>query len=398
MLTKNKKSKGFSSLVTCLLAASLLLISFAVIKYGIISKNIFREKQTLDACGIALGVNIIQTNDVANICTESFLNRCGDLLNSNNPLFKCEDLGIECIANESCKRKFEVRSTYDPGLGSVEKAIEIEINEEVHDVEKIDAAVIFLLDYSGSMSGNRISQLKLATRQFINSQYNLSYSVILYNNDIIKHTDISKGLDHNQTAVSFVNETPAGGGTNFVRPINKALTLINETQHEVYYIVLVSDGSPNEGLSGSLNIVNNRIRSISQNNCLYSNALNPCITIFTLGVDNANMSILNSLSGNALSQQSENFSFNIAANETREAFNGIIKEIMCRIGPVFANDDIYIFEGLDLLEQGEDYIYDSLNKIVKFYDVSPINACSRMIDNDSDITLRWGRPLIKVIN
>ena len=179
------KQKGFASLMTCLLAGMLSLISFVTIKYGIMSRNIFHEKQILDSCGIGLGKTIISTNDVTNICNEIFLNRCAGLLESPDPDFLCEDLGLECNLNEDCKRSFKVTSTYNPGIRSTEKSIKIKINEEIHDVEKIDAAVIFLLDYSGSMRGNRINQLKTTVRQFVKANYNLSYSVILYNNNVI---------------------------------------------------------------------------------------------------------------------------------------------------------------------------------------------------------------------
>ncbi len=392
------KQKGFASLITCLLAGMLSLISFITIKYGIMSKNIFHEKQILDSCGIGLGKTIISTNDVTNICNEIFLNRCAGLLESPDPDFLCEDLGLECNLNEDCKRSFKVTSTYNPGIRSTEKSVKIKVNEEIHDVEKIDAAVIFLLDYSGSMRGNRILQLKSAINQFIASNYNLNYSVILYNSDTIETSNISKGLNHDNLVESIVDNNNAGGGTNFARPLQNALQLINSTDHEAYYIVLVSDGSPNEGLGESLSIVNNNIRSIDDNYCVYSTSLNPCITIFSLGVDNANMSILNNLSGNTLSQDPNRYSFNITANQTSDAFKAIIEEIMCRIGPVFSSEDLNVFNGLQKLEENIDYIYDRQNKIIKFYDVEPFNICTQIINNDNDITIRWGKPSIDIIN
>ena len=100
-----------------------------------------------------------------------------------------------------------------------------------------------------------------------------------------------------------------------------------------------------------------------------SSSQNPCITIFTLGVDNANTNILGSLSGNTISQNINDYMYTVNANQTEDAFNAIIEEIMCRIGPVIAQDDLYVFNNLELLDQNIDYVFDINNRILKFYDV-----------------------------
>ena len=396
---KNINKKGFASLVTCTLAAALALISFLVIKYGIISKNIFHEKQALDACGYAVGYNLIYYNDINKYCNNLNNNSCNiSRLNivSEETTFKCQEQQLVCEDNK-CYREFIVSSKYNPGLGIVEKSVIVRINEEVHDVEKIDAAVIFILDYSGSMNGNRIAQLKNAVRQFINYDYNLSYAVLLYNENVITTSSISKGLNHDQTALSIVNNNRSGGGTNFVKPIERALELINNSEHETYYIVLVSDGSPNEGINQSLNLVNQKIMSIDSSRCIYSTKENPCITMFTLGVDNANMEALKSLSGNSLTNNRQDYAYSISANQTSIAFSLIIEEIMCRIGPIESSNNIYVFDDLHVLEENIDYIYDNQHKILKFYDIDPHNSCSRMIENNSNITIRWGKPKVTPI-
>ncbi len=401
-MKKNKKNnKAFSSLITCLLAGTLAIISFLILRFGVISKNTFHEKQALDACGYAVGKNIIYSNDIQEFCLNSNNSSCnlrGNNLISEDTAFTCEDNGLVCDQDNNCYRELIVTSRYNPGVDFVEKSVKVKVNEEVHDVERIDAAVIFLLDYSGSMQGNRILQLKSAVNSFIDANYDLNYAVLTYNDDVIETSSISKGFDHDQTARSIVDRNVAGGGTNFARPIQRALSLISQTSHEVYYIILVSDGSPNEGAADSMNIVNNRIRSINSDHCIYSTSSNPCITIFSLGVDNANTSILDSLSGNSLSQDHNDFSYEISANETTLAFNAIIKEIMCRIGPVITEDLVYVFNDIDLLEENVDYFYDRSNKVIKFYDVPPLNICEQIINNNDNITIRWGKPLVEVIN
>ena len=169
----------------------------------------------------------------------------------------------ECNADEDCVRRFSITSTYDPGQKEVVKSVDITIPEETHDVEIVDAAVIMLLDFSGSMRGNRIVQLKNAVRHFVNEDYNLSYSVILYNNTVLVSSNIGKGQQHNQNVLSIINSNNSGGGTNFVTPLNRALTQIRNTNFESYYIMLISDGSPNEGIGPSSNFVQNNVFNIN---------------------------------------------------------------------------------------------------------------------------------------
>jgi len=393
---QHKNKKGFAALVVVLITAVLALASFGVIQFGRTSLNVIQEKQVLDTCSISAGQSIIKYNDPDFLCSAEYLNECAESLNSSQPSFTCEDLGLECDENGICERKFGISSTYNPGRGQVTKSVEITIPEETHDVDLVDAAVIMLLDYSGSMRGNRIVQLKNTVAQFINSDFNLSYSVILYNSDVIVKSDIGKSPQHKQTVLSIVNNNSPGGGTNFVSPLQEAILQIQSTNYEVYYILLISDGSPNEGSGPSQTFVQNNIFNLNDNNCIYSTEANPCITVYTLGVDNANTSALQSISGNTLNTSPNEFSFVVNANQVAAAFNAIIEEIMCRIGPIIADGDVNVFNDTQPLDEGVDYVYDNLYKIIKFYDEEPFNICTNMLNNNAEITIRWGKTKLYV--
>ena len=395
MINKDK-NKAFSALITCLIAGTLAAIAILVIKFGTNSKINMHEKQSLDSCGILIGQSIIKTNNIEEFCTNANQTSCNNDFFSAETSFSCEESGLECDSNNNCKRKFIVTSSYNTESGVINKSVKMLINEEVHEPEIIDAAVIFLLDYSGSMRNNRIRQLKNAFNEFVSRNYDLNYAVVLYNSDIIDYTDISKGLNHDQSAMAAVNNNRIGGGTNFVRPLEKALELINDSNHQSYFIILVSDGSPNEGQSPSERFVQNSIRSIDQSFCILSTFQDPCITIYTLGVDNANQGVLRSLSGNALDNDANNYSFGIDANQTVTAFEAIIAEIVCRIGPITSDESFYLFDGQNPLIKGEDYIYDPITRIAKVYDIEPNNYCQSIIENNNNLTLRWGNPIVQV--
>lgn len=388
--------KGFAAAFTLLLAATLAVISYKIITIGLIGIRVNTEKQLLDSCSIIAGQKIIKTNDILGSCDQSFLNDCARLVESSNGQFECVDLGVECDEENTCKRIIEVFSTYNPGIREVTKNVEVHINEESHEVENIDAAVIMLLDFSGSMKGQRISQLKNAVREFVQSRFDLSYSVIIYNNDIMSLSNIGKGLNHDQSILTMLNTYQANGGTNFVKPLSAALNKISINNYESYYILLISDGSPNEGSTPSINFVNNNIMSLEEENCINPSRINPCITVFTLGVDNADIDTLTMLSGNTISRDPQQYSYLVNSNQTSNAFNAIIEEIICRIGPVLAEENLNVFNNLTKLEENIDYIYDVDNKILKFYDSAANSTCTDMILNNAIITLRWGKPKLVV--
>ena len=390
------KNKGFAALTTVLLTVVLASLAFITIQYGRIVLNKSYEEQLHDSCSLVLGKTINKSNNIENICSTGFLNNCAISLDSREPNFICEDLGLECDNNGLCKRKFSIKSKYNPNRGYVTKENVISVNEEVHNINFVDAAVIMLLDFSGSMRGNRIVQLKNAVRHFINENYNLSYSVILYNSSVLVSSNIGKGQQHNQNVLSIINSNNPGGGTNFVTPLNRALTQIRSTNFESYYIMLISDGSPNEGIGSSQDFVQNNVLSLDNDACLFTTAQNPCITVYTLGVDNANQNALQSISGNTLSQNPEEYSYAVNANQVQLAFQAIIEEIMCRIGPVLAELPINVFNGLDLLDENIDYVYNEDTKVFKFYDVDPFYICTEMLNDSAQITLRWGKTKINV--
>lgn len=397
MVLSKKSNKGFVSLTIALLSAALAVAAFITIQFGRISLNIAEERQLLNSCSISAGQSLIATNDIENICSSDYLNQCVEAVNDDlMPNYVCEDLGLECLPDGECKRKLGISSTYNPGRGNVTKFNQIEVAEETHDVEMIDAAVIMLLDFSGSMNGNRITQLKNTVFQFIDSGFNLSYSVILYNNDIITTSDIGKSQQHRQSVASIIDNNNPGGGTNFVKPLQAALQQISNTNYDAYYVLLISDGSPNEGGTPSQNFVENNIMNINSNNCIFTTPQNPCISVYTLGVDNANENILQSLSGNVINNNSQEYSFIVNADQVSAAFNSIIEEIMCRIGPVIANGNLNVFNELQILEENIDYLYDDIYKIIKFYDSEPFNICTSMLNSNAQITLRWGRPKLDV--
>lgn len=388
-----KQNKGFASLIVCMISAVLAILAYMVIQIGGGYKQLSDSRQLLDTCAMSIGMDINYTNDVTQFCDRVEGLGCNLDVTSITPDFVCTDVGLDCSMSP-CKRKFSISSSVIINGHEVEDTTSVEIKEENHDVQKIDAAVILLLDFSGSMRGNRISQLKSAVQTFVSQNYDLDYAVVLYNSDIINATEISKGLNHDQRVLSIVNSNNPSGGTNFVKPLQKSKELIDRTDNEAYYIIMVSDGSPNEGGNSSINYVQNVLRNRDINDCYYSTSNSPCVTLYSLAVDNADVNVLNQISGNAINQNANEYSFSITANQVLIAFSAIIAEIVCRIGPVLSFNNLHIFNNTTKLREDLDFVYDNLFNIIKFYDIPPNNICNLMLTNDSNITIRSGAPKI----
>ena len=86
----------------------------------------------------------------------------------------------------------------------------------------------------------------------------------------------------------------------------------------------------------------------------------------------------------------------VNAQQTDAAFQAIIEEIMCKTENVLATQPVNVFNNLELLEENVDYVYDEQANVFRFYDVEPFFACTEMLENNAQITLRWGKVELNV--
>lgn len=118
--------------------------------------------------------------------------------------------------------------------------------KEKHDISK---TLLFVVDRSGSMSGEKIEQAKSSLRQMINQlgekdTFNIiSYSseVTLFQSELELVSDASR-----KAALSFVEDIYAGGGTNINEALSMALKQLND-HHRPTYVLFFTDGLPTVG-------------------------------------------------------------------------------------------------------------------------------------------------------
>ena len=421
---------GFTAYVIILLAATLAGISMLVIDFGRGANRIHTEKQLLDSHGFIVGQQIISQGLGAACVNGEFVGDTDELsqalfnqldqVEREDRTYLCEELDDgEVIVREEGDpsgppgtfRRYRVSSSYnalaDPSQVNQQgedknRSVIVEVREINGEVERPRPQIMFVLDYSGSMnSNNRANRLKGAMQEFVNANYEVDYGVILFDSNVRTTIGLGEGANHNQSVMSTVNGNNPGGGTNFHGPLQNAVGALNQTNNQHSYVVLVSDGQPGDG-SSAQSFVNNTIRGIDPDICQSRSGNSICHTVYTLGVDGANLNMLESLSGNAATAPGDRdtFTFSIAAQDTQAAFRAIVDDILCSFGPlepqpsVEEENTISVFLNESPLTRNVDFEYDRSTNAVKLYDADGNQACTNALDNGGSITIRYGKPRV----
>jgi len=131
-------------------------------------------------------------------------------------------------------------------------------------LQPLSKHVIFVLDISGSMSGEKISQLKDAMFTILDDMTPKDYFDIIQFSSTCKrwypehHEDTSLAIqatgDNRKEAILYTNGLYAGGGTNINEALLEGLEAANEAKRSEYLpqelqsiIVFLSDGQPSSG-------------------------------------------------------------------------------------------------------------------------------------------------------
>lgn len=124
---------------------------------------------------------------------------------------------------------------------------------------KTKKSVIFVVDRSGSMSGEKIEQAKEAAKFVLNNlNEGDTFNIIAYDSDVesfepelqkMDETSRKKGLD-------FVDNLYAGGSTNIDGALSKAMGMLKDDSRPSY-ILFLTDGLPTHGEQNEGKIVAN---------------------------------------------------------------------------------------------------------------------------------------------
>ncbi len=122
--------------------------------------------------------------------------------------------------------------------------------------------IIFVIDKSGSMSGEKIDQAKDALEFIIQKLGNDDrFNIIIFDSDINEYTDSLKSasLANIEDAVSYVQEITAGGSTNINDALLNAIEILGNSKNteSPRIIFFLTDGLPTAGVTDEESIVEN---------------------------------------------------------------------------------------------------------------------------------------------
>lgn len=110
--------------------------------------------------------------------------------------------------------------------------------------------IALVLDVSGSMRGTPMNETKNASEKFINTilKEDSSIGVVTYDNTSMCIADFCMNERYLTNAIQNLN---SGGGTNMEAGLSQAYSMLQNSDAKKKIIVLMSDGEPNEGKTGS---------------------------------------------------------------------------------------------------------------------------------------------------
>ena len=112
--------------------------------------------------------------------------------------------------------------------------------------------IIFVIDRSGSMSGDKITQVKnVFTGIIADLPPDDYFNVIFFDNDVraFRDTLMAANTQTKAEAANFVNALESGGGTNINDALLTALDMFEPDTGRVPIIVFLTDGKPTAGVS-----------------------------------------------------------------------------------------------------------------------------------------------------
>lgn len=401
------------------------------LKLGKLGQMVTTEKQVLDAHAMLVGKAIINEGLLAacgggrlagttEVVSRELLGAINnDMNNDNTPddrTFECEPVDEGLYVREpgdpsgppGTFRRYRVSSTLRPdgqdGEG-VERDVIVEVREIYAEIERPHPYVSFDLDYSGSMGvggGTRIQNLREAVLAFLDAGYEMDFALVLYDDEIMSVLEMGSTQDaaHVLNARNMVVNQAPDGGTVFSNPLTRSYNQLLNVNSPERYIVMISDGAPQDNYNNILN----QIRGVDPEHC-YNKKVNPaCVTVYSLGVDGASEANLVNLSGHAGTPaiERENYFSQATAAQTRQAFDNIVRDILCRyqftepLSPEDVNS-IKIFIGEEDAEEvmpADNFVYEPSGNTLKFYN----EACEAILQGNEAVTIRYGAPRLTIEN
>lgn len=135
----------------------------------------------------------------------------------------------------------------------------LNIIPEMIEEEYIPKDVVFVLDTSGSMSGEKIEQAKNALLELLNKlKREDRFSIILFDSEINEITTGLQTVDNKKSYFPIIESIEADGLTNINAALLKSIEILSDAPEKRFRTILfLTDGEPTEGEIEPDNIIKN---------------------------------------------------------------------------------------------------------------------------------------------
>ncbi|MEW5760934.1 MAG: VIT domain-containing protein [Candidatus Thermoplasmatota archaeon] len=237
---------------------------------------------------LSIGKNIGELRVNLNVSYSAFIT------NFSSPNYK-EDTEIEFISQSNVHASYEAKNTtpkkdfvaryevsspapngrmiaYNNGKEAFFMHV---FSPKISDIggEKLNKDIVFVLDKSGSMSGDKISQLKNAFSGIIAKLGEKeTFNIIIFDDKISKYKDknIEATEENKDNAIKYINRINAGGSTNINAALLTALKTIKTEELRAPIILFLTDGLPTAGTTNISEIRKNIRNENTQKVSIYS--------------------------------------------------------------------------------------------------------------------------------
>ena len=133
--------------------------------------------------------------------------------------------------------------------------------------------IIFVLDHSGSMEGEKLTQVKSAFKSIIlDLQGNDNFAILTFSTTVTPVFDklVPATGDNKKDAVENIQELESDQSTNINQALQDALDMLMSSSDRVPIIVFLTDGLPTEGVTGTAKIRENILAANTKGVRIYS--------------------------------------------------------------------------------------------------------------------------------
>ena len=120
----------------------------------------------------------------------------------------------------------------------------------LHAKNSISKDVLFVVDTSGSMQGDKIEETKRAIKDVVKALgSNDRFGIIQFNTDVdyFKSRLLPASEENKKLANAYVDDLNAAGGTNISYALQTGCSMLNEDSDRPAYLIMMTDGEPTVG-------------------------------------------------------------------------------------------------------------------------------------------------------